>query len=121
MPSWNRVADPPFDTLRWYREAELQHGRVAQLAIVGFLWPQIFGTFPSTAAYDYSELNPVDAFFKCPSLALIQITIFIGALEGRRYLRCIKGDAAPGDAGLGVPGGFNPLNLDYDDEEYAEL
>mmetsp|Transcript_1203 Transcript_1203/g.2584 ORF Transcript_1203/g.2584 Transcript_1203/m.2584 type:complete len:233 (-) Transcript_1203:274-972(-) len=112
---------PPFDTLRWYREAELQHGRVAQLAIVGFLWPQLFGTFPTVGGYDYSELNPIDAFYKCPSQALVQITIFIGALEGRRYLRCIKGDSAPGDVNLAVPGGFNPLNLDYSDEEYAEL
>lgn len=112
---------PPFDTFKWYREAELQHGRVAQLAVVGFLWPQLFGTFPSTDKYDFGELNPVDAFFKCPSEALIQITIFIGALEGRRYLRNIKGDAAPGDANLGVPGGFNPLGLDYSEEEYANL
>jgi len=111
---------PPFDTLRWYREAELQHGRVAQLAFLGFVWPTFFGTFPSTDQYDFGELNPVDAFFKCPSEALIQITIFVGALEGRRYVRCIKGDAAPGDVGLGVPGGWNPLQLNYSEEEYAE-
>jgi len=112
--------DPPFDTLRWYREAELQHGRVAQLAFLGFVWPQFFGTFASTDKYDFAELNPIDAFYKCPSEALIQIVIFVGALEGRRYLRCIKGDAAPGDVGLGVPGGWNPLQLNYSEEEYAE-
>jgi hypothetical protein len=111
---------PPFDTLRWYREAELQHGRVAQLAFLGFVWPAFFGTFASTDKYDFAELNPIDAFYKCPSEALIQITIFIGALEGRRYLRCFKGDAAPGDVGLGVPGGWNPFGFNYSPEEYAE-
>jgi hypothetical protein len=111
---------PPFDTLRWYREAELQHGRVAQLAWLGFVFPAAIGHFPSQGDLDFGELNPVDAFYKAPSLALLQITLFIGALEGRRFVRCFKGDYAPGDQGWGVPGGWNPLGLDYSEEEYAE-
>lgn len=113
-------SDPPFDTLRWYREAELQHGRVAQLAWLGLVFPAAVGHFPSVGEYDFSEVNPIDAFYKAPSLALIQIFIFAGALEGRRYKRCFEGDCAPGDQGWGVPGGWNPFGLDYTQEEYEE-
>ena len=56
--------DPPFDTLRWYREAELQHGRVAQLAWLGFAFPSSVYHFPSKGDLDFSELNPIDAFYK---------------------------------------------------------
>jgi len=112
--------DPPFDTLRWYREAELQHGRVAQLAWLGFVFPAVVGHFPSVPGYDFGELNPIDAFYKAPSLALAQIFLFAGALEGRRYKRCFEGDYAPGDHGWGVPGGWNPIGLGYSEEEYAE-
>jgi hypothetical protein len=111
---------PPFDTLRWYREAELQHGRVAQLAFLGFIWPSIFGTFPSQEGYDYSALDPIEALYTVPNFAWIQIILFIGALEGRRYQRCFKGDCAPGDQNIGVPGGFNPFQLNYTEEQYAE-
>jgi hypothetical protein len=105
--------------LRWYREAELQHGRVAMLAFAGFVFPTIWH-FPSMEGNNYGELNPVDAFLKCPSLALIQITLFIGFLEGRRYNRCFVGDAAPGDQNWGVPGGWNPFNINYTEEQYQE-
>jgi len=30
----------PGDSLKWYREAEIVHGRVAQLAVVGMLFPR---------------------------------------------------------------------------------
>lgn len=114
------IADAPFDTLRWYREAELQHGRVCMLAFTGFVWPALIGHFPSVNGFDYSELNPIDAFYKAPSAALLQIVLFIGFLEGRRYQRCFVGSAAPGDQNLGVPGGFNPFKLNYSADEYAE-
>jgi hypothetical protein len=111
----------PFDTLKWYREAELQHGRVAMLAFTGFVWPALFGSLPSAPGYDYSEVNdPIQAFYTAPPYALGQIFLFVAALEGRRYQRNFKGDAAPGDANIGVPGGWNPLKLNYSAEEYAE-
>lgn len=87
---------------------------------MGYIFPTLVGHFPSVDGYDFSELNPIEAFYKAPSQAWIQIVLFIGALEGRRYQRCFKGDAAPGDQNWGVPGGWNPLNLNYTPEQYAE-
>jgi biotin carboxyl carrier protein len=47
--------------LEWLREAELAHGRMAQLAVIRFIWPGLFGTFPGSDEFGsvdaYSELN----------------------------------------------------------------
>jgi len=42
--------------LDWYREAELIHGRIAQVAVVGFLGPELFGTLPG------NEWTGLDAY-----------------------------------------------------------
>eukprot|EP00616_Rhizochromulina_sp_CCMP1243_P007159 CAMPEP_0118973566 /NCGR_PEP_ID=MMETSP1173-20130426/10439_1 /TAXON_ID=1034831 /ORGANISM="Rhizochromulina marina cf, Strain CCMP1243" /LENGTH=246 /DNA_ID=CAMNT_0006923245 /DNA_START=6 /DNA_END=746 /DNA_ORIENTATION=+ len=109
----------PFESLDWYREAELQHGRVAQLAFLGFIWPSVIGTLPSDEAHNFGELDPLAAINAVPQWGLFQIALVIGALEGQRYLKCIAGDNAPGDVGLGQ-GGFNPFNFNYSEEEYKE-
>lgn len=62
--------------LTWYREAELIHGRIAQLAVVGFLAPGLFGTLPGnewTGVDAYSKTNPLEAFSAVPGLAILQI------------------------------------------------
>jgi hypothetical protein len=33
------------NSLKWYREAEIVHSRVAMLAVVGFLFPSLVGHF----------------------------------------------------------------------------
>jgi len=109
----------PFESLKWYREAELQHGRVAQLAFVGFVWPALFGTLPVDEAHNFGELDPLAAINAVPQWGLFQIAVVIGGLEGQRYLKCIAGDNEPGDVGLGQ-GGFNPFNFKYSEEEYRE-
>jgi len=109
----------PFESLNWYREAELQHGRVAQLAFLGFIWPSLIGTLPSDETHNFGELNPLAAINAVPQWGLFQIALVIGALEGQRYLKCIAGDNEPGDVGLGQ-GGFNPFNFNYSEEEYKE-
>merc|ERR1711918_186619 len=40
-------------------------------------------------------------------------------MGGQRYLKCVSGDNAAGDVGLGQ-GGFNPFNLNYSPAEYEE-
>merc|ERR1712157_478136 len=64
--------------LNWYREAELIHGRIAQLAVLGFIAPGLFGTLPGndwTGKDAYSYTDPLEAFNKCPKLALLQIIL----------------------------------------------
>mmetsp|Transcript_109890 Transcript_109890/g.319792 ORF Transcript_109890/g.319792 Transcript_109890/m.319792 type:complete len:223 (-) Transcript_109890:376-1044(-) len=112
------LPDMPFESIKWYREAELQHGRVAQLAWLGFVFPNIYH-FPSDATHNFGELNALAAVRAVPQWGLVQLAVFVGALEAQRYAKCIKGDNAAGDVGLGQ-GGFNPFGFEYTQEEYEE-
>eukprot|EP00546_Thalassionema_frauenfeldii_P004340 CAMPEP_0178911480 /NCGR_PEP_ID=MMETSP0786-20121207/9724_1 /TAXON_ID=186022 /ORGANISM="Thalassionema frauenfeldii, Strain CCMP 1798" /LENGTH=305 /DNA_ID=CAMNT_0020583943 /DNA_START=56 /DNA_END=973 /DNA_ORIENTATION=+ len=112
--------------LAWYREAELMHGRIAQLAVLGFIWPGLFGTLPGndwTGADAYSNTNPIEAFEQVPGFALLQIFVFMTSLEVRR-IKIINEEGAsyqPGDLRWGQGAGrWNPFKLDYTPEEYAE-
>jgi len=112
--------------LNWYREAELIHGRIAQVAVVGFLAPGLFGTLPGnewTGVSAYSNLNPLDAFSQVPGLAILQIFLFMSYLETKR-INIIKEEGSayqPGDLRIGQgEGRWNPFGLDYAPEAYAE-
>lgn len=112
--------------LTWYREAELIHGRIAQVAVVGFIAPGFFGTLPGnewTGADAYSYTNPLEAFGKVPGLALLQIFLFMSFLEFRRInIIQEEGDAyTPGDLRIGQgEGRYNPFGLSYSPEQYEE-
>lgn len=112
--------------VEWLREAELTHGRIAQLAVVGFIWPALFGTLPGNENFGgidaYSYVNPLEAISKVPDLAIYQI---IGGMAWVEYQRVIRikeqgKNRISGDIGLGYPGGWNPFNIDYTPEEYAD-
>jgi len=112
--------------LKFYREAELIHGRVAQVAVVGFIWPGLFGTLPGnawTGADAYSNTNPLEAFSQVPGLAILQIFLFMSLLEFRR-IRIIQEEGPnyiPGDLRIGQgEGRFNPFGLNYSPQEYEE-
>merc|ERR1711988_1393320 len=94
-------------------------GRVAMPAFTGFIAPSIIGTLPGDASHNFGELNPLNALTAVSQWGLVQIIIVIGGLEGQRYLKCVAGDNAAGDVGLGQ-GGFNPFNLNYSPAEYEE-
>merc|ERR1711957_179525 len=110
--------------LNWYREAELIHGRIAQVAVLGFLGPGLLGTLPGnswTGVDAYSNTNPLEAFNQVPGLALLQIFLFMTFLEFRR-INIIKEEGSnfqPGDLRIGQgKGRYNPFGLDYTPEEY---
>jgi len=112
--------------LNYYREAELIHGRIAQVAVVGFIWPGLFGTLPGnewTGVDAYSNTNPLEAFSQAPGLALLQIFLFMSWLEFRR-IRIIQEEGTnyvPGDLRIGQGAGrYNPFGLNYSPEEYEE-
>jgi hypothetical protein len=114
------------DDLTWYREAELIHGRIAQVAVVGFISPGLFGTLPGnewTGVDAYSYTNPLEAFNKAPGLALLQIFLFMSVLEFRR-LRIVQEEGSAysaGDLRIGQGDGrYNPFGLNYSPEQYEE-
>ena len=110
-------------SLKWYREAEIVHGRVAQLAVVGNLFPAWFhfaGNPDFGVADDaFAQLNPYKALTSVPAEGLWQIALVIFGIELARTKRIIRGDKEPGDLGLGQTG-YNPFNFNYSEEEYRE-
>ena len=114
------------DGLTWYREAELTHGRIAQMAVVGFIWPALFGPFqsqPWAGVDSYSELFPLAAFEKVPLLATVQILAFMFWVETKRIgnMQSQGRNYVNGDIGLGQGAGrWNPFGFNYTPEEYAE-
>ena len=64
-------------TLAKYRDSELKHGRVAMLAVFGWLTQEKFHPL-----YDGKlSGNPLKAFSEVPPLGFVQIVAFIGLLE----------------------------------------
>ena len=110
--------------LDWYREAEIMHGRIAQLAVVGFIAPGLFGTFPGndwTGTDAYAYTNPLEELSHIPYLAGTQIVLFMTLLEFRR-LMIIQEEGpnyTPGDNRIGQTG-WNPFGLNYSPEKYEE-
>jgi Chlorophyll A-B binding protein len=108
-------------SLKWYREAELVHGRVAMLAALGWVVPE-FVHYPGNEEVGidaYAKTNPWDALYSVPVEGLWQIAAFIFAIEVFRIGRVIRGDREAGDLGLGQGKGcWNPFGFTYSEEEY---
>ena len=110
--------------LEWLREAEITHGRIAQLAVLGFIWPSVFGTFPGNdwSGVDvYSYTNPTEALDHVPVFAIEQIAGFMIWVELNRvkFIREDGSSRLPGDLRLGQgEGRWNPFGLNYSPEEY---
>merc|ERR1719345_473910 len=43
---FDKGATDSMSNVQWMREAEIAHGRIAQLAVLGFIIPALVGTFP---------------------------------------------------------------------------
>jgi hypothetical protein len=109
-------ADEP--TLRRYREAETTHGRVAMLAVIGFLAGE--AVEGSSFLFDASIKGPaITHLAQVPAVFWIGLTIAIGASETKRAeVGWVEPANVPvGKAGLlrdeYYPGdiGFDPLGL----------
>jgi len=124
---WEGNAKGNLVGIGWLREAELMHGRIAQLAALGFVWPGLFGTLPgnSWSGVDaYSYTNPIEALDHVPGAAKFQIILFMIALEFRRIVILEEDGAShiPGDVRLGQGEGdrINPFGFNYSPAEYEE-
>lgn len=125
-PYFNKLfaGNAPIDGLTWYREAELMHGRICMVAVLGFIVPG-FGTFDGNAWTDsFGYTNPLEAISGAPSASLFQIFAFMSGMEFRR-INIILEDGAGYQAGDSQKWGqgagrWNPFGLDYTPEEYKE-
>jgi len=114
------------DNLKWYREAELMHGRIAMMAALGFVFPGLIGTLPGnewTGVDAYSYTNPLEALYKAPGLAIQQIFCFMAVMEFFRIKRIQEKGASyeAGDFGWGQgEDRWNPYKFNYTPEEYKE-
>jgi light-harvesting complex I chlorophyll a/b binding protein 1 len=128
------AAQADLETIKYYREAELQHGRAAMLAVVGLLiTEEPFEIHPLFEAAEkdigpairhLDEVRAVSPFF------FEVLAIIIGSLELNRALKGWSTPTAETVSGLGTlkpdyfPGdiGFDPLGLKpKDDAAFLEM
>ena len=106
-------------SLKIFREAELMHGRIAQLAALGWIFPELYH-FPGKDGA-FAKMNPYEAVDAIPSAGWLQILAFMSSLEILRVNRLKDPDYIPGDLGLGQgEGRWNPFGFDYSPEEYYD-
>jgi len=116
-------------TLKRYREAEVTHGRVAMLAVLGFLAGE--AVEGSSFLFDAQVSGPaISHLGQVPPVFWVLLTIGIGAAE---QTRAEKGWLEPSNVPVDQPGllrdtyypgdiGFDPLNLKPSDPtEFNEL
>jgi hypothetical protein len=115
-------------TLKRYREAEITHGRVAMLAVLGFLVGE--AVEGSSFLFDASIQGPaITHLGQVPPVFWALLTIGIGAAEQKR---AEIGWVDPKDVPIGQAGllradyvagdiGFDPLNLKPSDPEEYNL
>jgi hypothetical protein len=117
--------------LPWYREAELAHGRVSMLAVLGYT-VQVSGLKiePFLTKYPTSSEDPLLAATQVPLGGWLQIILFVTFVEVWRFQNVISkyGEGvAPGDLGWNVkapvttsrPTWFGPtFSAGYPPEEF---
>jgi hypothetical protein len=104
---------PQINKIRWYRQAEIKHGRVAMAACVGWFFPKAFGLLPfikGTPGVDAMS-DPLTIWANTPWQVRTAFILSVGTIEflsereGVHYMR-------GGKLGVGkVPLGWDPLNL----------
>ena len=72
--------------IKWMREAEIKHGRVAMLATIGYTYPEMpwfAQAFPGDA---YSHSNPIKAALAVPPEAWAQVVLFCGGALAASFI-----------------------------------
>jgi len=119
----------PDGRLRFYREVELKHARVAMLAALGFVvgeqYHPLFGGDIDTPAYKAFQETPLQTFWPLVVAAIAipeiySVFTFVDPAESKSLAKgeqwLIRDDHEPGDFG------FDPLGLKPEDpDELKEL
>ena len=115
--------------VKFLREAELKHGRVAMLAATGFLVAEkfhpLFGASIDSPSYMAFQQTPLQTFWPIVvgGIALIEaasaLTTFENPLQGAGWWS-LKADHAPGDLGFD-PLGLKPAGADLKEMQTKEL
>ncbi len=84
--------------LNFLRESEVKHGRVCMLAIVGWFFPEVVYHLPNEM---YSAVNPLDAPGKVGWGPMLQILLFIAAIEALTWKKLYEENVG-GDYGFDV-------------------
>lgn len=71
--------------IKFMREAEIKHGRVAMLATVGFVLPEFGVRFPGAPADIYGHTNPIKAATAVPPSAWASLIVLSGIIEWFSY------------------------------------
>jgi hypothetical protein len=79
--------------LRYARWAELKHGRVAMLAVVGMVWQEYGPHLPGDA---YATTDPFAAISSVGFASNIQTLLAIGCVELANWDETFNGDSRPG-------------------------
>jgi hypothetical protein len=79
--------------LRYARWAELKHGRVAMLAVVGMVWQEYLPHLPGAA---YATTDPFEAVASVGFGSNIQTLLAIGCVELANWNETFNGDSRPG-------------------------
>mmetsp|Transcript_24257 Transcript_24257/g.29099 ORF Transcript_24257/g.29099 Transcript_24257/m.29099 type:complete len:203 (+) Transcript_24257:31-639(+) len=93
--------------MKWLRESEIKHGRVAMLATLGF-WQQEFVTLPGLTPVADSNMAPAVV----GASAMLQIVFYVGVLEFWTNKGKVTAETMFEDPDR-VPGafGFDPMGL----------
>merc|ERR1711871_94428 len=91
--------------LNYVREAEITHGRLAMIATLGWIFPEVVGTLPGRGDFPRQALEAQAYIFdKYPEIAY-QILFSVAISEGIRSQIIFKPDHVPGEVG------FDPLGF----------
>jgi hypothetical protein len=74
------------------RACEIKNGRVAMLAVVGWLWPQMFGLWSSGSV---TTTDPIDAISQCGGQWWLQWVVFCGIFEANEWRHKQSGNDYP--------------------------
>lgn len=113
------LGNPNLSGLEWYREIELIHGRIAQMAVLGFIFPG----FTRIPGLEGVSSNPIAAISEVQNDGVWQVIAFMGFVDLFRIqrIRSLGSSYTPGDYGWGQgEGRFNPFGFNYTPEQYYE-
>jgi len=98
--------------VKFMREAEIKHGRVSMLAILGFTYPEMPWAVQAFPGEAYSHANPIVAAASVPLGAFVQILFFVGVMEfGLNKEKMTMMDMFEDKARVPGDYGFDPLQL----------